>query len=101
MDARRLTVFATVARAGSMGAAARELGWTQPAVSQHVRALERQLRVPLVVRGSRGVVLTDAGRLLLAHADAVAARLRTAEAELGALADARAGSVRLATFPTA
>lgn len=101
MDAKRLLVFGTVARTGSLAAAARELGWTQPAVSQHVRALEREVRVPLVVRGTRGVVVTEAGGLLLAHADALAARLRAADAEMAALADSTAGSVRLATFPTA
>lgn len=101
MDPRRLIIFGTVVRAGSLGAAARNLGWTQPAVSQHVRALEREARQPLVVRGARGIVPTEAGRVLLAHADAVSARLRAAEAELAALADARSGTVRLAAFPTA
>ena len=101
LDPRRLLIFRTVVRAGSLGAAARDLGWTQPAVSQHVRALERQVGVPLVVRGPRGITATDAGRRLLEHADGLAARLRAAEEELGALVDARAGTVRLATFPTA
>lgn len=101
MDARRLLIFGSVVRSGSLAAAARELGWTQPAVSQHVRALERELRLPLVVRTARGITATEAGQALLAHADAVAARLRAADAELAALADARAGTVRLATFPTA
>jgi len=94
-------IFGEVVRAGSLGAAARTLGWTQPAVSQHVRALEREAGVPLVVRGSRGITPTDAGRRLVAHAEGVAARLRAAEAELASLADARAGTVRLVTFPTA
>ncbi|MDQ1288772.1 MAG: LysR family transcriptional regulator [Actinomycetota bacterium] len=101
MDPKLLLVFGTVVRAGSLGAAARQLGRTQPAISQQVRALERLARQPLVVRGARGIVPTEAGRLLLAHADAVAARLRAADAELAALADARSGVVRLATFPTA
>lgn len=101
MDAKRLLIFGTVARIGSLAAAARDLGWTQPAVSQHVRALERELRVPLVVRSARGIVVTEAGAVLLGHADALAARLRAADAEMAALADSTAGSVRLATFPTA
>jgi len=70
-------------------------------VSQHVRALERELRVPLIVRSAHGVVATEAGRVVLAHANAVAARLRAADAEVAAIADSLAGSVRLATFPTA
>jgi len=101
LDPRRLLTFRTVVRAGSLGAAARALGWTQPAVSQQVRALERQVGVPLVVRGPRGITPTDAGRRLLEHADGLAARLRAAQEELATLADARAGTVRLATFPTA
>ena len=101
MDAKRLLIFGAVARTGSLAGAARELGWTQPAVSQHVRALERELRVPLVVRSVRGIAVTEAGSVLLGHADALAARLRAADAEMAALADSTAGSVRLATFPTA
>ena len=101
MDAKRLLIFGTVARAGSLAAAARELGWTQPAVSQHVRALERELRMPLIVRSARGTVPTEAGLVLLGHADAIAARLRAADAEVLALAETTAGSVRLAVFPTA
>ncbi|QTE28204.1 LysR family transcriptional regulator [Pengzhenrongella sicca] len=101
MDAKRLLIFGTVVRAGSLAAAARELGWTQPAVSQHVRALERELRVPLIVRSAHGAVATEAGLVVLEHANAVAARLRAADAEVAAIADSLAGSVRLATFPTA
>jgi len=101
MDAKRLLIFGTVVRAGSLAAAARELGWTQPAVSQHVRALERELRLPLIVRSAHGAAATEAGLVLLAHANAVAARLRTADAEIAAIADSLSGSVRLAAFPTA
>lgn len=90
-----------MARTGSIAAAARELGWTQPAVSQHLRALEREVRCPLVLRQPRGVRLTDAGQALLAHADALAARLRSADEELAAIAQLRAGTVRLAAFPSA
>ena len=101
MDPRRLLVLLEVARAGSLAGAARELGWTQPAVSQHVRRLERDTGTPLVVREGRGVRLTEAGRVLVRHADAVAARLSAAAEEVAALADLRAGRVRLAAFPSA
>ena len=43
MDPRRLLIFRTVVRNGSIGAGARELGWTQPAVSQHLAALEKEV----------------------------------------------------------
>ena len=100
-DPRRLLVFREVARAGSLAGAARVLGWTQPAVSQHVRRLEETVGTPLVVRAGRGVALTEAGRVLLRHADAVADRLEAAEQDLAALAGLQTGRVRVAAFPTA
>jgi molybdate transport repressor ModE-like protein len=101
MDPRRLLIFRAVARAGSISAAARELGWTQPAVSQHLRALEREAGSPLLLRGSTGVELTEPGRVLLARADAVASHLHMAEEELSAIGDLRRGLVRLVAYPTA
>lgn len=101
MDPRRLLVFREVARAGSLAGAARALGWTQPAVSQHVRRLEADTGTALVVRAGRGVGLTDAGRVLLRHADAVADRLEAAEQEVAALLGLAAGLVRVVAFPTA
>lgn len=94
-------IFRSVARAGSISAAARELGWTQPAVSQHLAALEREVGTPLLLRGPRGVLATEAGRLLLARADAVAGQLHLADEELAAMAQLRRGSVRLAAYPSA
>ncbi|GAA3130293.1 LysR family transcriptional regulator [Planomonospora alba] len=101
MDPHRLLVFRQIARAGSIAGAARALGWTQPAVSQHLRALERQAGMALVLRRPRGVELTEAGQVLLRHADAVAVRLHAADDDLAALAHLRAGTVRLAAFPSA
>ncbi len=101
MDARRLLIFRTVARAGSISGAARELGWTQPAVSQHVRALERSAGCALLTRGSAGVELTEPGRVLLARADAMAVQLHMAEEELADLTALRRGRVRLAAYPSA
>ncbi len=100
-DPRRLLVFRQVARCGSLAGAARVLGWTQPAVSQHVRRLEADTATPLVVRAGRGVVLTEAGRVLLHHAEAIADRLEAAGQELAALSGLRTGRVRIAAFPTA
>jgi len=101
MDPRRLMIFRTVARAGALGAAARELGWTQPAVSQHLRQLEREAGCTLLLRGPRGVRPTEAGTLLLARADAIAAQLDMAAEELAGVAALRRGRVRLAAFPSA
>ena len=61
MDPRRLLIFRTVVRNGSIGAGARELGWTQPAVSQHLAALEKEVGTQLLLRSSSGVTPTEAG----------------------------------------
>ncbi|WP_232681001.1 LysR family transcriptional regulator [Nocardioides sp. R-C-SC26] len=101
MDSRRLLILRDVVRAGSLSAAARELGWTQPAVSQHVARLERDAGMPLLVRGPGGVVPTEAGAVLIRRADAIAAELRAAEEEIGQLAQLSAGRVSLLAFPSA
>lgn len=94
-------MFRQVARAGSLAGAARVLGWTQPAVSQQVRRLEAESGTALVIRQGRGVALTEAGRLLLEHAEGVADRLAAAEQDLAALAGLARAVVRIAAFPTA
>ena len=101
VDPRRLMIFRAVVRAGALGAAARELGWTQPAVSQHLRQLERETGCTLLLRGPRGVTPTEAGSLLVVRADAIAAQLAMAEEELAGIAALRRGRVRLAAFPSA
>jgi len=101
VDPRRLLIFREVARRGSLSAAAAALGWTQPAVGQHLQRLERAVGLPLALRSTRGVTLTEAGAALLGHADAVAARLAAAEEEMSALRTMRAGRLRIAAFPSA
>jgi molybdate transport repressor ModE-like protein len=100
LDLRRLLVLREVARCGSLSGAARSLNYTQPAITHHIRRLEREVGTPLVSRAGRGVRLTEAGQALVAHADALAARLAAAEEQVGAIAGLRAGRVRLASFPT-
>jgi DNA-binding transcriptional LysR family regulator len=84
-----------------MSAAATELGYTPSAVSQQVATLEREVRTPLLVRHSRGVVPTEAGALLVEHADVVAGRLTRAADEVADLTALRAGRLRLAAFASA
>src|SRR4051794_19013597 len=85
MDSRRLLTFRAVAHERSFSAAARALALTQPAVSQQVAALERELGARLLDREPGGLRLTPAGEVLLGHADAVAARLELARAQLAEL----------------
>jgi DNA-binding transcriptional LysR family regulator len=101
LDPRRLLTFRAVVRAGSISAGARELGWTQPAVSQQLAGLEREAGTPLLVRGPGGVVSTEAGEAVLRHADAVDAALRSAREEVDELVGLRRGTVRMAAFPSA
>jgi DNA-binding transcriptional LysR family regulator len=101
LDPRRLRVLREVAARGSFSAAAEALAFTASAVSQQVAALERETGTRLVERGVRPVRLTDAGRALVAHAEAVFARLEAAQQELGEIAALRRGRLRLASFPTA
>ncbi|WP_262425228.1 LysR family transcriptional regulator [Brachybacterium sp. Z12] len=101
MDPRRLLIFRTVVRNGSIGAGARELGWTQPAVSQHLAALEKEVGTQLLLRSSSGITPTEAGGRLAAHAEAIAAQLHAAEEELADITALRRGTVKFGTFPSA
>ena len=101
LDARRLLTFRAVARAGSFSRAADELSLSQPAVSQQVGALEKELGAELLVRGRGGAVPTEAGRLLLTHADAVAERLALADVQMDALVAGARRTLRLGAFPSA
>src|SRR2546423_9585190 len=101
LDVRRLRVLREVARRGSFSAAAEALGYTQPAVSRQVALLEQETGATLLERRPDGARLTDAGELLVAHADAILARLQDAEDELGALLGLRAGRLRMSTLTSA
>src|SRR3954453_13859780 len=79
MDPRFLRSFVVVARRGSFSAAARELGYTQSAVSQHIAVLEADLGAALLHR--RPVTPTEAGTRLLEHAGAILLRLGAARAD--------------------
>jgi len=100
LDPNRLLSLRTVVRAGSISAGARALGWTQQAISQQLRELERQIGQPLLLRTYQGVEPTDAGRVLLAHADAIASHLSSATTELTELSNLERGTVRLAASVT-
>lgn len=94
-------VFLRVARLASFTAAARSLGYTQSAISRQIQTLEEEWGTPLFDRLPRGVRLTEAGRILLPHAEAVGERLRTARAELDALRSLETGRLRIGAFATA
>src|SRR5829696_7935958 len=101
LDPRRLLTFREVANRGSFSRAADALALTQPAVSQQVAALERQLGVRLLDRGPGGPTPTEAGALLLTHADAIAGRLAQADRQLGELVAAERETLRIGAFASA
>ena len=101
LDAHRLGVLREVARAGSFAGAAAALHHTPSAVSQQIAALERGAGLALVERSTRGVTLTDAGRVLLATADAIHAELQLAAQRLRALNADGPQALTVVTFPSA
>jgi DNA-binding transcriptional LysR family regulator len=103
VEVRHLAALEAVAAEGSFHEAANRLGYTQSAVSQQVAALERIVGQRLVERpgGPRPVSLTEAGAVLLRHAEAIRARLVAAQADLAALAEGAAGTLRLGAFQSA
>jgi DNA-binding transcriptional LysR family regulator len=101
LDVRRLRVLHAVSAYGSVTAAAAALGYSAPAVSQQLAALEREVGMRLTERAGRGLELTPAALILVGHTDALLARLEAAEADLAAVRDQSAGRVALAAFPSA
>ncbi|MCO8271426.1 LysR family transcriptional regulator [Actinoplanes sp. TRM 88003] len=96
IDVRRVAVLREVARLGSFNQAATSLRLTPSAVSQQVAALERELGAAVVLRSTRGVELTAAGRVLVEAGEAIAAELAHAEREIARLG--QADSLTVATF---
>lgn len=101
LDLKRLRVLRAVAERGSFSAAADQLHVSQSAVSQQVAALEAEVGVPLLLRLRGGPQLTEAGSLLVSHADAAICRLEAAERELAELAGLGAGELRMSSFSSA
>jgi DNA-binding transcriptional LysR family regulator len=101
MDPRRVLTFRAVAHERSFSAAARSLALTQPAVSQQVAALEKEVGARLLDREPGGLKLTRAGQVLLEHADALADRLALAEHQLAELALQERTRLRIGGFPSA
>ncbi|MFE6255802.1 LysR family transcriptional regulator [Agromyces sp. NPDC057865] len=101
LDLQTVRVVRQVAEHGSLTAAAEALGYSQPAVSQQLRRFEERTGIALVERVGRGIRLTQSGRVLARHANAVATALEAAAGELAEIRGLRAGRVRLVAFPSA
>src|SRR5262245_28877248 len=101
LDPRRLALLREVVRHGSFSAAAAALYLTQPAVSRQIAKLEQEAGVRLIERTPRGLRLTEAGRVAVERAEAIAGHLAAAEAEIEAIATLSGGRLRMTAFPTA
>ena len=100
LDLRHLIALKAIADEGSFGRAAERLGYTQSAISQQIATLERIVGLRVIERpgGPRPISLTEAGRILLRHAEAIQARLLAAKADMSALEAGDAGRLRVGTF---
>ncbi|MEU6185685.1 LysR substrate-binding domain-containing protein [Nocardia sp. NPDC047038] len=99
-DLEVLDLLVSVAESGSLGAAARRHGISQPAASMRISALERRLRLRLLDRGPTGSALTDAGRSVVEHAQAVLDAARAFGAGVAALHAAQVPHLRIAASKT-
>ncbi|WP_378733872.1 LysR family transcriptional regulator [Nocardia brasiliensis] len=95
-----LDLLVSVAELGSLGAAARRHGISQPAASMRIKALERRLRLRLLDRGPTGSVLTDPGRSVVGHARLVLEAARAFSAGIAALHAADVPRLRVAASKT-
>ncbi|GAB2780709.1 LysR family transcriptional regulator [Streptomyces sp. NPDC054796] len=100
-DSRHIRTFHEVVRAGSYSAAARALGYTQPAITQQMKALERSVGTPLFLRVGRRMRLTEAGEALARHAGVILDSMSAAQQQMTAITRLRAGRVRVCAFPSA
>jgi DNA-binding transcriptional LysR family regulator len=101
IDLRRLRVLHAVATHGTVTEAARVLGYSGPAVSQQLAALEREVGAQLTQRSGRTLTMTPAADVLLAHAEILFAQLDAAEGDLVTLRGQVSGHVLLGCIPTA
>src|SRR5260370_24256776 len=100
VELKHLRALRAIAEAGTFWAASEQLNASQSTVSDHITALEALVGQRLIEgsRGRRAVQLTEAGRVLLGHADAIESRLHAAEADFRAYAAGRSGSLRVGIY---
>jgi DNA-binding transcriptional LysR family regulator len=96
----QLKAFVAVVDQGGFTAASQRVGLSQPAVSRAVTTLEKELGLPLLVRGRDGVSLTEAGSLALTHAREAVRHLTLMHTEVAAFAGEIIGTLSLASLPS-
>jgi LysR family nitrogen assimilation transcriptional regulator len=100
IDLKQLQAFATLAEFGSFSRSAGVLGVAQPVLSRQIKALERDLGVDLFYRNGRGVVLTEAGKVLNLYAKGVIETVQRAASEVSALKSSPRGTIVVGLPPS-
>lgn len=100
MDFRQLRTFSCVAELGSLSKASDKLRVAQPALSRQIKLLEHELRVDLFTRNGRGMVLTEAGRLLLARTSGIVRQIDQIRDDIQSAKGPPSGQVVLGLVPT-
>jgi DNA-binding transcriptional LysR family regulator len=95
MDLRQLRYFVGIVQAGSLSRAAEHLHVAQSAISHHLARLEAELKKPLVIRGSKGISLTEAGTVLYRHAEAILRHIEFAKQDAMAALAVPSGRVAI------
>lgn len=93
---KQMAIFSVIVEEGSFSAAARRLGMTASAISQHMNALEKQLGIALLYRSTRKLTLTEAGRAYYPGCKAMLAEAQNAEQSVAESRDTLIGEVRIA-----
>jgi LysR family transcriptional regulator, nitrogen assimilation regulatory protein len=100
MDFRQLRTFSCVAELGSLSKASDTLRVAQPALSRQIKLLEHELRAELFTRNGRGMVLTEAGRLLLSRTAGIVRQIDQIRDDIQSSGGAPSGRVVLGLVPT-
>jgi LysR family nitrogen assimilation transcriptional regulator len=100
VDFKQLRYFLSLVDAGSFSKAAVMLGIGQPALSRYIRTLEEELGIDLLYRNGRGIVLTEAGKILQEHAKAIVEHVSVASTEIQSLRSVPSGRVIIGVPPT-
>lgn len=101
IEIKHLRLLQALSTHGTLSAAARELGYSQPAATQQIQRLEAMLRTPVFTRTGKSIRLTEAGEVLLRHGATVLPLMSLARAEIDAVAGLRSNQVRVASFSSA
>ncbi|MEI3847955.1 MULTISPECIES: LysR family transcriptional regulator [Microbacterium] len=101
IELRTIRILSAIEEEGSITAAAQRLGYSQPAVSQHLQRAESRIGMPLITRLGRRIKLTEAGAAIAAIAPQVIGAVDDVLTQLDGLTQLRSGNVRLRGFPSA